>query len=118
MMGIMGMSTATGASLDGLDHLRQSVRDILQTPRGSRVMRRDYGSDLFKLVDQNLTGVTLARIYAATVLALRQWEPRLKVLRVQTEDLAQTAPLGRVALQIEAEYLPDGRVITVDGVMV
>lgn len=118
MSGVMGMNVATGRSVDGLDHLRQSVRDILQTPRGSRVMRRDYGSDLFALVDQNLTGVTLARIYAATVLALRQWEPRLRVLRVVASNLGQSAPVGQVELEIEAEYLPDGRVITVDGVTV
>lgn len=118
MSGITGMNVATGAPLDGLDHLRQSVRDILQTPRGSRVMRRDYGSDLYKLVDQNLTGVTLARLYAATALALRQWEPRLKVLRVTTDALAATAALGRVVLTIEAEYLPDGRVLTLEGVQV
>jgi hypothetical protein len=118
MSGIAGMNVATGVPVDGLAHLRQSVRNILQTPRGSRVMRRDYGSDLYKLVDQNLTGVTLARIYAATVLALRQWEPRLKVLRVTTEDLASTAPEARIVLTIEAEYLPDGRVLTLDGVQV
>ena len=118
MTGITGMSGIDGGRIDGLEHLRQSVRNILQTPRGSRVMRRDYGSDLFKLVDQNLTGVTLARIYAATVLALRQWEPRLKVLRVQTDDFAASAALGRLALTITAEYLPDGRILSVEGVTV
>ncbi len=118
MSGVVGMNATTGAVLDGLDHLRQSVRDILQTPRGSRVLRRDYGSDLFRLVDQNLTGLTLARIYAATVLALRQWEPRLKVIRVVTEGLAETGPRGQIILTIEAEYLPDGRMIALDGVQV
>lgn len=38
-----GMSRHTGAALDGADHLAQSVADILGTPIGSRVMRRDYG---------------------------------------------------------------------------
>ncbi len=112
---MMGMNNGTGSAVGGLDHLRQSVRDILSTPRGSRVMRRDYGSDLYLLVDQNLTGLTLARIYAATVLALRQWEPRLKVLRVQA---ASGAEPNKILLDIEAEYLADGRVITLDGMAI
>lgn len=116
MTGIIGMSNTTGRALGGLDHLRQSVRHILSTPRGSCVMRRDYGSDLYLLVDQNLTGITLARIYAATVLALRQWEPRLKVLRVQATQ-ANANP-NKVILDIEAEYLPDGSVITLGEVSI
>ena len=118
MTGILGISNRTGRPIDGLDHLRQSVRDILTTPRGSRVMRRDYGSDLFGLVDQNLTGLTLARIYAATVTALRAWEPRLRVLRVVADRIDQGDGAGHVTLSIEAEYLPDGRRIQIDEVTV
>lgn len=118
MTGVLGISRADGRPMDGLAHLRQSVMDILTTPRGSRVMRRDYGSDLFNLVDQNLTGLTLARLYAATVIALRQWEPRLRVLRVVADPVAQSNGAGRVVLTIEAEYLPDGSVIRVDEVRI
>lgn len=118
MTGILGISAATGRPLDGIDHLRQSVMDILTTPRGSRVMRRDYGSDLFSLVDQNLTGLTLARIFAATALALREWEPRLRVIRVQAEEIIQNDGAGKVSLSIEAEYLPDGSLMAFEGVRV
>ena len=45
-----GMDRETGKSLSGIEHLRQSIRDILTTPIGSRVMRRDYGSRLFELL--------------------------------------------------------------------
>lgn len=37
-----GISATTGRPLSGIDHLRQSIRDILTTPIGSRVMRRLY----------------------------------------------------------------------------
>lgn len=46
-----GVNNRTGKRLSGADHLRQSVSDILTTPVGSRVLVRDYGSDLFSLVD-------------------------------------------------------------------
>ena len=41
----LGMNASTGAALDGLDHLRQSIRNILSTPVGSCVMRQDIRLD-------------------------------------------------------------------------
>ncbi len=111
-----GMNASTGGLLDGVDHLRQSIRDILTTPVGSRVMRRDYGSRLFELVDAPLDGGTLVEIYAATADALARWEPRFRLTRVQ----AGAAPggSGQVVLELEGEYLPDGRALRLEGVLV
>lgn len=78
-----GMSAATGRALGGLDHLRQSIADILTTPIGSRVMRRDYGSLLPELIDQPANPSTVVRLYGATATALMRWEPRLLLSRVQ-----------------------------------
>ena len=47
---MIGMARTSGAILTGDAHLAQSVADILTTPIGSRVMRREYGSLLFELV--------------------------------------------------------------------
>jgi phage baseplate assembly protein W len=52
------MNSADGAVLDDEDHLHQSVNNILLTPAGSRVMRRDYGSAIFSLIDQPDNAVT------------------------------------------------------------
>lgn len=78
-----GMDRHTGAPLSGVEHIRQSVADILTTPIGSRVMRREYGSLLPDLIDQPLNGATALRAYSATVVALMKWEPRLRVQQVQ-----------------------------------
>lgn len=48
-----GVNSRTGKRLSGVAHLRQSVRDILTTPVGSRVLIRDYGSELFSLLDNH-----------------------------------------------------------------
>lgn len=77
------MNRHTGKALSELAHLVQSVEDILTTPLGSRVMRREYGSQLFELIDQPLNDHTRLRAYAATALALIRWEPRLRLTRVQ-----------------------------------
>lgn len=39
-----GMNSETGKTISGIEHLKQSIVDILTTPVGTRVMRRDYGS--------------------------------------------------------------------------
>lgn len=77
-----GMHRATGRALDGIDHIRQSIADILTTPLGSRVMRRDYGSLLPELIDQPQNAATHLQLMAATVDALLRWEPRVRPVRV------------------------------------
>ncbi|WP_110915295.1 GPW/gp25 family protein [Enterobacter roggenkampii] len=77
-----GVNCRTGKRLSGAAHLRQSISDILTTPVGSRVLVRDYGSDLFSLVDNPRDDLTRLQIIAATASALARWEPRLKVTRV------------------------------------
>ena len=39
-----GMNPDGTGNLNDMEHLKQSVRDILTTPLASRVMRREYGS--------------------------------------------------------------------------
>lgn len=79
---MQGMDARTGKAIDGEAHLAQSIGDILSTPLGSRVMLRDYGSLLFDLIDQPLNAATAMLIRAATAVAIRRWEPRIKVSRV------------------------------------
>lgn len=74
-----GMSNRTGRKIDRVEHIKQSVADILFTPIGSRVMRRDYGSQLPELIDQPLNTATLMRCRAAAIDALIRWEDRLHV---------------------------------------
>ena len=109
-----GMDRNTGRALEGVAHLRQSIRDILTTPIGSRVMRREYGSRLFRLVDAPLSKGLLTDIYAATAEALDRWEPRFRLLRVR----ARAAGEGHLSLDLEGKYLPNGKGIILEGILV
>jgi phage baseplate assembly protein W len=53
-----GMSRTSGATLSGDEHLAQSCEDIVTTPLGTRVMRRDYGCLLAELIDRPLNRAT------------------------------------------------------------
>ena len=103
-----GTNAVTGKELTGIDHLRQSVRDILTTPIGTRVMRRDYGSRLMELVDSPLTPATLTDIYAAANEALARWEPRLRVERIKVTPSQSSAASGHVLIDLAGVYLPTG----------
>ncbi len=109
-----GMSRDAGTSLGGFDHLRQSVVDILTTPKGTRVMRRDYGSNLPRLVDRPINQSLIAALRAETVDALAKWEPRLRCERVQLNEVGQ----GSVSMDLTFTYLPDGREVTLQDLRI
>lgn len=73
----IGMSQRNGKAITDTDHLRQSVRDILLTPQGSRIARREYGSLLSVLIDQPQNQALRLQIMSAVYMALNRWEPRL-----------------------------------------
>jgi len=97
-----GIDAFTGVYLSGIDHLRQSVADILQTPKGTRVMRREYGSNLPYLVDMPMNRQTFAQIYYEVADALNKWEPRLRLKKVQ---VTQVTADGNITLTLEGTYL-------------
>lgn len=109
-----GINSNNGKRLGGIDHLRQSIRDILTTPIGSRVMLREYGSRIFDLIDAPMNRSTLLDLYAATADALQKWEPRFKLLQVQ----AVSAAPGWIELDLIGQYLPDGKQIVIDGIII
>ncbi len=78
----MRMSASTGLALDELDHIRQSITDILTTPIGSRVERRPYGTINAELIDQPGNAVTVLRLMASTIMAISRWEPRIAITDV------------------------------------
>ena len=111
---MIGINNQTGQHLGGIEHLKQSIWDILMTPIGTRVMRREYGSKLFELIDAPINGSTIIDIVAACAEALAKWEPRIALERVVVDDANET---GNIALTIYGNYLPDGKPIKLDGII-
>ena len=97
------MNRTTGQRLDAVAHLRQSIGDILSTPIGSRVMRREYGSLVPALIDKPDNLATQTRFFAAAASALMRWEPRLKVDRMSIARDPER--LGRISLEITGSYV-------------
>ncbi|SDE41698.1 GPW/gp25 family protein [Paraburkholderia lycopersici] len=103
-----GMNHTTGRAIAGLDHLYQSIARILTTPVGTRIARRDFGSELPELVDAPNNGATRVRLYAAVATALMKWEPRLKLTRVQLSTDTTDIGAGVQVIEIEGTTTETG----------
>ena len=107
---MQGLNRHTGNSLSGIDHLYQSITDILTTPLGTRVMRRDYGSEVFDLLDRPMTPELTVDLHAAIAIALDRWEPRFSLEQVNVVS----AVAGKMTIDLIGRY--EGQSITLEGV--
>lgn len=108
------MSAITGKELEGIDHLKQSIVDILTTPIGSRIMRRDYGSRLLELVDHPVNRDFTLEVYAATAEALEKFEKRFKLEKVKITEIKE----GKVTLSLEGKYLENNENILLKEIVI
>jgi len=84
------MSRITGITLQSeIDHIRQSIQDIVTTPIGTRVMRGSYGSLISQLIDGPFNDITKLQLYAATATALIRWEDRINLESVTIEYIEE-----------------------------
>lgn len=92
----MSISRHNGERISERDHIRQSLEDILTTPVGSRVLARDYGSELPALVDAPINDETRLKAIRNTAEAIERSEPRITLTRVVV-DRAET---GRMDISV------------------
>lgn len=104
-MSSTGINHETGQVLRDFDHVVQSIRVILTTPIGSRVMRREFGSEVFDLVAKPLTARVILAVYAAAVTAIARWEPRYSVTGCR---LTRAGADGVITLEFDGVYFPRG----------
>jgi phage baseplate assembly protein W len=100
-----GFDRRSGRLLTDWAHVQQSIEVILTTPIGSRVMRRDFGSELPDLVDRKMTPRLVLALYAAAAVAIRRWEPRFRLTRAGVTEAGAT---GRLGLVLYGTYFPRG----------
>lgn len=100
-----GINRHTGKPLSGWDHVAQSLGVLFTTPKGSRVMRRAFGSDLPRLVDAPISPMTVIDVYAAVAEAVGRYEPRFRVTQMSVNETTSEANL---VVDIQGVYFPRG----------
>lgn len=106
---MIGMDRHTGLPISGIDHVKQSIGDILTTSLGSRRMRPEYGSTLRRYVDMPVNEGWKGAVQAEVIRALGRWEPRIRVGQVTLVSILD----GKLGLRIGGEYLGDSFVLEV-----
>jgi uncharacterized protein len=85
----------------GTDELEQAMRLILMTYPGERPMRPAFGSRLRDFIFEGATLGNAAAIESVVREALRRWEPRVNVTKVDVTPIAAEAGL----LYIDISYI-------------
>ena len=107
---MIGMDRRTGLPISGVEHLRQSIEDILTTPMGSRLMRPEYGSTIRRFVDLPVSEGWKSAVQAEAARALKRWEPRLELTQVQVLSVLD----GRITFRLSGIYNGDSQLLEVN----
>ena len=82
------------------DKVRASVKQILFTRKGERVMVPEFGSGIMGLVHEPLSEEMIAKAIMETYESLRKWEPRLAVTNVDAVVQGDTRILFDITYEI------------------
>ena len=82
----------------GADDLGSSIRMVLATAPGERLMRPQFGCRIWELMFEPINANTIGLMGVAVREALGQWEPRIDVEDV--EVVPDTSSDGRVDIRI------------------
>jgi len=63
----------------GNDKIKASLRAILSTPVGERIMNREFGCRIHEINFENQTPATTALAQFYVMQAIQRWEPRITV---------------------------------------
>lgn len=63
--------------------IENSIKDILLTPLGSRVMLPEYGSRIYELIDRRVDDEFRADLACFVIEAVEKWEKRVKIDEVR-----------------------------------
>ena len=98
MDGVLGMNEYDA-------QVKQSIRLILSTAKGERVMRPDFGSGLERFAFEPYNGVTAILVQQEVKEVLQEFEPRIDVLNVTLEqggnDSSASDRTGQMNITIE-----------------
>ena len=111
-----GMSY-TGQLISGLAYLKQRIKDVIETPRGSLVGAREFGSYFYKLIDRNID----KRFYMSAYIMLADAvnNPVNGLDDFKLESMAIEVINDRhFILTLTGQLLNNGKPITLDNIVI
>jgi phage baseplate assembly protein W len=89
--------------------IKSSIRQILSTRKGERVMLPGFGSEIYELVFEHNDELLDAKARREVYRSLRTWEPRIDILSVNIE-----VDENIVTIDIFYEFLAEANDVQVD----
>lgn len=78
--------------------IKESIRIILATAKGERVMRPDFGCGIHDLVFDSINKATMGLVETSVREALTIWEPRVELLKLDISPDAATKGMLLVSI--------------------
>jgi len=114
--GLQISTTGQLAMVGGNAAVRQALLVLLSTVPGERVMRPEYGCDLHRLIfapnDDTTAGLAIHYVRQA----VKRWEPRVDIIRIDARRDPEEAAFLRVSLvyRVRSTSLTDSLEVNVD----
>jgi phage baseplate assembly protein W len=91
----------------GPESIGESIRMILDTPKGSRVNNNEFGSDVRNLIFEPNDTILTSLLYYAVVTSVQRWERRITVTDVSfyTPVNSSMQPLNPNLISIVVRYI-------------
>lgn len=89
------------ATSSGRENIRQSVKIILLTEPGERLMHPKFGTKLHQFLFENMDSQTREMVCREVRSSLQMWEKRIRDIRVE----AQMEPESQGELHVAVSYL-------------
>jgi phage baseplate assembly protein W len=101
--------TGSLALTSGPDDIDRSLRIVLATAPGERVMRPQFGCRIWDLMFEPVTDSLLHLMSEAVLDAVAQWEPRIEMVETVVRPDADDASLVRILLRYRVKTTNDER---------
>jgi hypothetical protein len=101
--------TGSLALTGGAGDIDRSLRIVLATAPGERVMRSQFGCRIWDMMFEPVTENLLGAMSEAVLDAVAQWEPRIEVNEVNVVADADDASLVRIVLRYTVKTTNDER---------
>jgi len=86
------------------EKIRQSIRIILSTAKGERVMRPEFGCGIHDYVFAVANASTMTSIESAVREALIMWEARIEVISVEATSGAFSGEPHQASIAVDIRY--------------
>jgi len=82
------------------ENIKESIQIILETAKGERIMRPNFGCGIHDFVFETINASTLGQIESSVRDALDIWEPRIEIITVNANPERESST-GKLLINIQ-----------------